>query len=654
MIARIFNDLLQFGLTQGKLSIKGFLFYGLVIFPIFSPVILFGQILFGNTDNIFVHYPNLILGARSLREGSLPLYNDAIWCGSAFYKDIHNHMLNPFYWIISLIPNYELISFSLYVFVLFIIIAMSSDGIASLFGLCAGRSFVFAMIMGISGFTWFTTTTLSTLMLASSTATIYVLLHLFKAEKKLHSVHYILLLVFFLMACLYCAHPAYIAAYMIPVMISSLAILFATKEKTKTFFILGAAGILCLLLAWPRWDVTLINIAEGSLKIGGWPPSMLTGKPEQFHMLLTALSPHAFGYNMGEHLTYFGKVNNTGCNLQFHSAPFIGLIGLVFLTKSLLLKYGKKGFFLTMLSIFLLVAASVPGSFCSLLVQIVLYPSHGIIYKVLSFFFCSWAILHIMGSIMVEEIDCNFVDIGIIIIIAFISALTTYDLLSFDIKEVPFNIIRLTIFALLLSSSLFINLLEKDQRTELYLNVGRKIGSKQMVVISNTIVCISMILFLFRIKVLTEISRYLLLQEALFICVITNSLRMTYTRENVYPKLGFLVAIFFMFFSIIKVPWVLTRPLSEVLIFQSIGVAHLFILVFSFFFVASSKNNNTITVRSVLLIVILYFDLLSCSKTFAFHGSDSFASERKIYPELRSKSGDIFKKLGKLDLLSFR
>jgi len=133
MIAKIYNALLQFGLTQGKLSIKGFLFYGLVIFPIFSPVILFGQILFGNTDNIFVHYPNLILGARSLREGYLPLYNDAIWCGSAFYKDIHNHMLNPFYWIISLIPNYELISFSLYVFVLFVIIAMSSDGIASLF-----------------------------------------------------------------------------------------------------------------------------------------------------------------------------------------------------------------------------------------------------------------------------------------------------------------------------------------------------------------------------------------------------------------------------------------------------------------------------------------------------------------------------------------
>jgi len=84
---------------------RAYLLFLLTAAVLFAPFLTQGKILFSNGDNLYNHYPNIILGHRSFRAGDFGLWNPYLFTGVDTSTIFHHHMLNPINWILLLVPE---------------------------------------------------------------------------------------------------------------------------------------------------------------------------------------------------------------------------------------------------------------------------------------------------------------------------------------------------------------------------------------------------------------------------------------------------------------------------------------------------------------------------------------------------------------------
>jgi hypothetical protein len=328
-----------------------YLIFLAVTAALFAPFFLEGRILLSNTDNLFNHYPNLIFGYRSLRSGDLGLWNPFLFAGQDFGKVFHHHMLNPVNWVLLASPE----SFLLRAITLKFIIEISLVGfLAYLLANLAVDSGLAAIAFGLtcqlSGFTWFTTTTyIATDLLVALLTYIYIIL---TRERRAWILNYVYLTACFA-AILFCGHPAYAIAFLLPAPL--LVMVLDRADKVRLLATVAISGLTALSLAAYRIIGPLIAAGGSSRLAGaGLTPAGIPGNSGA--LVLPGFIPGIWGltiYDGSLPLVEWFKL--FGQNLQFHPLAHFAVLPWLLIFAAASGKLGRRAFVWAMLFVVLVV-----------------------------------------------------------------------------------------------------------------------------------------------------------------------------------------------------------------------------------------------------------------------------------------------------------
>lgn len=290
---------------RSKHSLLIFVATGLALF---SRWVFQFKVILSGTDNHFAHYPNIIFGYRSLRSGSLPLWNPYIFAGTDFTTSMHNHMLDPLNWILLLVPEaYIFQALTAVIFVEICLVGILSFKIASRYLDDPWSAVLVALVAQLSQFPWFTTTTLiGTHLLVLSLASIYFIVT-WQDRRRLTS--YVLLTLCFFEIFMK-GHVGYIAAFGFPIIAAFLLKTWPqglTRPWRGLTPILLAAAITGIVMSAAR--IVPIVGALAYDNVSTWPGDLPS---DNSYFALTALNPQIFGLVYSEAAAIFGSLGDPG------------------------------------------------------------------------------------------------------------------------------------------------------------------------------------------------------------------------------------------------------------------------------------------------------------------------------------------------------
>ena len=324
-------------LVRSKYSFLIFVVSG---FAVFSRAFLQFRIILSTTDSLYAHFPNIIFGYRSLRDGAMPLWNPYLFAGTDFTTSMHNHMLDPLNWMLLLVP--EAYIFYVLTAVLFIeicLVGILSFKIASRYLDDPWAAMLVALVAQLSEFPWFTTTTLiGTHLLAISLFSIYFIV---TWEDRRRLTNYVLLSFCFFEIFMK-GHVGYIAAFGLPIIATFLLKTWPrglTRPWQGLTPIVLAAAISSVIMSAAR----MVPIIEELVRDGartGWFVQLFGANG---YLSLTVLNPLIFGTTVSKSSTILksvGVVRHT----QFHQLMYFGVVPFFMLILILRRNFGTSAF----------------------------------------------------------------------------------------------------------------------------------------------------------------------------------------------------------------------------------------------------------------------------------------------------------------------
>lgn len=385
------------GRHQSKLL---FVTAGIVFMPFFTA----GEILVAGTDSIFVHYPNILFGWDSIRDGGFSLWNPYIFAGTDFSARMHNHILNPVNWVLLAFPRaYVFHGLTALYYVLYVLIGYFSFRIARLFLENSPASLFFGVCVQLSGFAWFTTTTsVATLLTTATAIAIYLIQSLDVGKNRLN---YFLGLTLSFFVILFVGHVGYIFVFgLIVVIVFALRVGWAFRDNTwklVTTIVLSAAVFALAMAAVRLWPIIHALFFEHMGLDGHLRLPSAAGNAA--YSLLTGFIPEALGYDLGESMAILGKMGVGGRHIQFHTLLYFGAVPTVLVFCALIGGLGR----LPMIAALLFLAAALTHTLSFIpiadifgLLFMPLY--HEIVFRVLFVFFFLTSLLLGLRAILAE------------------------------------------------------------------------------------------------------------------------------------------------------------------------------------------------------------------------------------------------------------
>lgn len=305
------------------LSKKVWIFFFLSSLMVFSPFFFHGDFIVSTTDSIFGHYPNLLFGYDQMKEGHLPLWNSYLLGGIDFTKSMHNHFLDPTRWILLLFPKewiFHVITAIEFVEVSFV--GLLAFLIAREVFRDRGTSFISALVVQLSGFTWFVTSTFIGVELFFLTLLLVYLQVTFHRRRNVTNYLWMTLVI---AAALWKGHVGYIAAFAIPILVFQVV---RHRQDYKVHGIFLLAGISAFALALYRlYPILTASEVFGTFRFAAIPSIFYSSNG--YH-LLTGFLPAFFGATLPGCVERFQPMLIEGHN-QFHNLLYYGMSTIFFL-----------------------------------------------------------------------------------------------------------------------------------------------------------------------------------------------------------------------------------------------------------------------------------------------------------------------------------
>ena len=357
-----------------------FLFVAAVLF---APFLIQGRVLFGNTDNIWGFYPNIIFGHNSFRSGDFGLWNPYLFAGADSSTMMHHHILNPVNWSLLLAPN----SLVLEAITAKVLVEISLIGFfASLAAMHLLRDRMSAVACGLafqlSGFTWFTTTnSFTTDMLLAMTIYIYILV---TYERRAAFWNYSSMTICFAIL-MFGGDLAYCIAFLIPAPVLALIIgrEMSGWGRVRLLGTLVVSGATALALAGFRIITLALKVGETSRLAAFMHSPPLDSVPgNNGALLLPGLIPGIWGLNFSDGATMFHWLKLDNTNLQFHALAHFAVLPLMLIFLGMSGRLGRPAFIASAAAAIFAVTDNgfIPVSYE--LVYAVFRPIHPIAFKV--------------------------------------------------------------------------------------------------------------------------------------------------------------------------------------------------------------------------------------------------------------------------------
>lgn len=307
---------------------------------LFLPFLVQGQVLYASTDHLFGHYPNFIFGYRSLRSGSFGLWNPFIFAGVDFTTSMHHHLLHPRNWPLLLVPErYLFHALSAIVFLEVWLIGVLTIRIVRVYVKDSWAALLAATVGQLSGFIWFTVTTLiGTHLLFSTLAAVYLLVTLERRRKAI--AFGLLTLSFFDILAM--GHVLYVFSFGVAVCAAfALCLRTAQRERRSVVplvVVVLSAGVAAVAMASYRlWPVIHGILYEQEFIDSIWLPAFLN----HGYFALTWLVPDALGIHLSDAMQIskalgVGEVRHT----QFHNVLYTGVVAALLVSLSISRRFG--------------------------------------------------------------------------------------------------------------------------------------------------------------------------------------------------------------------------------------------------------------------------------------------------------------------------
>ena len=306
---------------------------------IFSPFLFHFDILLSDTDSWFNHYPNLLYAKSALDAGGLPLWNPFLFAGMDFTSSMHNHALNPIFWPVLAFPKeYLLQALTAFMMLCHFLVGWLGYRISRKYLELIPAAFV-ATAFQVSGFVWFSTTSMhGIVLLAASLLSIYLIVY----RDEFSSLVWFSALALTLSTMGLMGHPGYVTAFLIPPFVAGLIMFwprtFSMQQCGYFGLFLSTFFVMLMVVSFRVVPIItfLMNEAQG-FKTGA---SIFMGSSaDVFYLVLTAFIPDIFGLTIGESQGTLKALLNQQKHIQFHVALYYGLLPLAMLT---VLAFGTK------------------------------------------------------------------------------------------------------------------------------------------------------------------------------------------------------------------------------------------------------------------------------------------------------------------------
>ena len=367
---------------------------------VFRPFLFTGATLLSTTDSLFAHYPNILVGWRAIWAGGLPLWNPYEFAGMDFTTSMHDHMLNPWYWPLLLLPESAVL-----------------PGLTALFAAChlatggfaykIGRAFrldwrtalLFAVSVQISGYWWFTTVTMISIFMGTGAiAAIYLLITRHQRAARATFVGLYLAG----SAITFGGHIAYIVAFGLPLVITVVLYTFADVRARSPMKPLVIA-VLALALALATGGFRIYSVLDFLANASGFSAEDTLGfhkyPADRAYFLLTSFIPNTFGFTLWESQEFLSILSVAGHH--FHFAFYYGMPAAFLLTGAVCGHFRTRARVFALLAISCWMARPIAG-FQPLtdLWSLTLIPlGHEMSFRVLSVYFSFGGILFALAAI---------------------------------------------------------------------------------------------------------------------------------------------------------------------------------------------------------------------------------------------------------------
>jgi hypothetical protein len=327
--------------TSGISTKRVYLLFLFVSAVLFAPFLIQGRVLFGNTDNLWCFYPNIIFGHNNFRAGDFGLWNPAIFTGVDTSSLMHTHMLNPMNWVLLLVPNSlvlqaittkVLIEISLIGFFTFLVAtSLLSEQLSAM---ACGLAFQ------LSGFVWFSiTNAFTTELLLAFTAYTYVLL---THERRTAFWNYLYLSLCFAVM-MFGGDLAYAGAFL--VLVPILGFIVASRRpqryRIRLLGLLTLSGFTALAVAGFRFLSVALNVGETSrLAALSSAPALAAVPGNNGAWIFAGAVPGIWGFIYSDATTILRWLNITG-NLQASSLSHFAVLPLLLLFLSISGRLGR-------------------------------------------------------------------------------------------------------------------------------------------------------------------------------------------------------------------------------------------------------------------------------------------------------------------------
>ena len=369
-----------------------YFFFFFASFILFSPFFIYFEHIVSTTDSVFGHFPNLFFGIEELKKGHISLWNPYLFGGIDLSQSMHHHILNPFNWLLALVPKAYLLH--ALTFIQFIEVALIGCFTFKTFLFPFKNrhvAFVSSLVVQLSGFTWFATSTFIGMEMFCLTTIFIYLIITFSKRRPLTNFIYMTLLTF---GILVNGHVGYIVAFFFPIFIIHVIYhrsSFFTWKNNPTLILLLALFFGISMSLYRLIPILLAeSIISSSLK-GFFNVFILKGSCSYF--LLTGFIPAIFGPTLENSIYLFQFLDLYGRHIQCHNLLYYGIATLFFFFISLCRQCYQKAFIIAWFTLGILLATFVAFQPISDIFRFILAPfTHTIVFRVgLSFLFFALA-----------------------------------------------------------------------------------------------------------------------------------------------------------------------------------------------------------------------------------------------------------------------
>jgi hypothetical protein len=621
-------------LVRSKYSFLIFVASG---FALFSRAFLQFRVLLSTTDSLYGHYPNIIFGYRSLRGGVLPLWNPYLFAGTDFTTSMHNHMLDPFNWMLLLVPEGYI--FHVLTAVLFIeicVVGILSFKIASRYLDDPWAAMLVALVAQLSEFPWFTTTTLvGTHLLAISLLSIYFIVT-WEDRRKL--TNYVLLSLCFFEIFMK-GHVGYIAAFSLPIVAAFLLKTWPrglTRPWRGLTPIVLAAAITSVIMSAARIVPIIGELVRDGAETG-WFVQLFGANG---YLSLTVLNPLIFGTTMSESSIILESVGVVGRHTQFHQLMYFGVVPFFMLILILRRNFGTPAFAAALLLLGVALTPIYLIAPLSDIINLLLFPfTHDIVPRTLTGFGVPFVLALALYGYSNEPLQADSAAIrGFVVVVGLVlCASLVLEIKVLDASGLLFTGLRISAFIVLFGAAAMAWRLPFDTA-----NV-RQISNCATLIFLATAIMVGIV----GVNLRTFLHTYATLQAyiysigvALWIVGVIGVARISADADvwgNRHRAVWTIAGCFALAVALLVFPTPERsgdRPIEATMMAAGMGAATLLLLAAATLEIFVRYREGSLT-RSMLLPVLALLtagDLLFAVKDYEYVGAEPFVASDSLYP----------------------